>query len=592
MALSLPLFLHFTWPLNISIFILLITASLNFLLALYSLRYRKSPGILIYFFLLLAISIYSFGYAYELQADNSGSLLYWLRIEYIGISFIPSLIIMLALRYTGNSGLLKPWVIITLIFYGIVILFMQFTNFNTLFYRSFNIVYSENLVFADFAHGPVYWVHQTVMNMMLLASTILYLLHFGKTKGLNRVRSFIMFISCIVPYIIYLVYISGYRPHNLDLNPFSFTLVGFLFALGVFRFQLLEYLPITLEHVFNSMADGVVILDNHGNLVSYNQSATRLFPRLINRMKGEPLDIIIKGLPSLSELKDGYETEIEIPENNCPAFFHLRLVTVRNERNKPKGWTVIFTDVTDRRVKENKLVQKEQTLKGLNASKDKFLAIIGHDLRNSFHLMINLSDMLIANIEKDNKEGALKKANIIYDTSVGTYHLLQNLLEWALLQQKGMQLNKTSQNITVLVDEEVQGLKTLYEQKNLTISHITGIPVIAMADREMIKTILRNLISNAIKYSYTGGNIRITEMIRSGKVTVSISDNGTGMTAEEQELLFGADGLLSKKGTASEDGTGLGLRLCREFVHLHQGEIKVTSQPEKGSTFSFTIPLA
>ncbi len=154
-----------------------------------------------------------------------------------------------------------------------------------------------------------------------------------------------------------------------------------------------------------------------------------------------------------------------------------------------------------------------------------------------------------------------------------------------------MQMNKTSQNITALVNEEIQGLKTLYEQKELTISHITEKPVTAMADREMIRTILRNLISNAIKYSYPGGNINITETLNPKTLTISISDNGTGMTAEEQELLFGADGILSKKGTASEDGTGLGLRLCHEFVHLHHGEIKVSSQPEKGSTFSFTIPL-
>jgi two-component system sensor histidine kinase/response regulator len=145
--------------------------------------------------------------------------------------------------------------------------------------------------------------------------------------------------------------------------------------------------------------------------------------------------------------------------------------------------------------------------------------------------------------------------------------------------------------MTTLVDEEVQGLKTLYEQKELTISHIAEKPVIAMADREMIKTILRNLISNAIKYSYPGGNITITETIKPDSVTVSIIDNGTGMTNEEQELLFGPDGILSKKGTAAEDGTGLGLRLCREFIQLHQGTIKVTSQPEKGSTFSFTLPL-
>jgi signal transduction histidine kinase len=577
--------------LNILILILLITAALNFMLALYSLRYRKSPGILIYIFLLLAFSLYSFGYAFELQSLSIESMLYWLHVEYIGISFIPSLLIMLALRYTGRTRFLKPWTVIMLVSYGFVILYLQFTNFGGLFYRSFDLVYSENLAFANFGRGPAYWVHQAVMNLMLLISTILYLLHIGKTTGLNRIRAVNMLVSCIIPYIIYLIYITGYRPLNLDLNPFSFTLVGFLFALGVFRFQLLEFLPITLEHVFDSMADGVVIIDTHGNLVSYNQSATRLYPDLIHRMKGEPLDIILKGLPSLSELKDGYETEIEMAENGCPAYYHTRVVSVKNDRNKPRGWTVIFTNVTERRLKENKLLQKEKVLKGLNANKDKFLAIIGHDLRNSFHLMINLSDMLIANIEKDNKEGALKKANIIYDTSVGTYHLLQNLLEWALIQQKGMQMNKTSQNITTLVNDEIQGLKTLYEQKELTISHITEKPVTAMADREMIRTILRNLISNAIKYSYPGGNINITETLNPKTLTISISDNGTGMTAEEQELLFGADGILSKKGTASEDGTGLGLRLCHEFVHLHHGEIKVSSQPEKGSTFSFTIPL-
>lgn len=560
-------------------------------MALYSLRYRKSPGVFIYFLLLLAFSFYSFGYAFELQCRDASSILFWLRVEYSGIAFIPSLLIMLALHYTGRTKFLRPGIIALLLAYGFVTLFIQFTNINDLFYQDYNLHFSGNLVFADFTPGSWYWVHQTMMNFMLLISTVLYFMHVGKTTGVNRIRAFIMLISCIVPYIIYLIYIIGYRPYNLDLNPFSFTLVGFLFGIGVFRFQLLEYLPITLEHVFESMADGVVIIDNHGNLVSYNQAASRLYPPLNQRMKGEPLDIILKGLPPLSDLKDGYETEIEIRENESPAYYHTRVVAVKNDRKRSKGWTVIFTNVTERRLKENRLVQKEKVLKGLNVSKDKFLAIIGHDLRNSFHLMINLSDMLISNIEKDNKEGALKKANIIYDTSVGTYHLLQNLLEWALLQQKGMQLKKTSQNITALVNEEVQGVKTLYEQKELTISHITEKPITALADREMIKTILRNLISNAIKYSYPGGTIRITEFIKPDSFSVSISDDGTGMTTEELELLFGPEGILSKKGTASEDGTGLGLRLCQEFVQLHQGEITVTSQAEKGSTFSFTIPL-
>jgi signal transduction histidine kinase len=578
--------------LNIAIYTLLITAALNFMLAIYSFRYRKSPGIFIYCLLLLAFFFYSFGYAFELQSNSIASIMFWLRVEYIGISFIPSLLIMLALRYTGRMKFLQPGIVTLLILYGFVTLFMQFTNFRSLFYLNYNVIKNENLVFPDFGNGAWYWVHQTMMNLMLLISTVFYLIHVMKTTGANRIRASIMLVSCIIPYVIYLVYMSGYRPYNLDLNPFSFSLVGFLFATAVFRFQLLEFLPITLEHAFNSMADGVIIIDNHGNLLSYNQSATNIYPQLLQQMKGEPLGFKLKGLPAVSELKDGYEKEIEIQENENLSYFHIRVVAVKNDRNRSKGWTVIYANVTERQLKENRLIHKEKVLKGLNASKDKFLAIIGHDLRNSFHLMINLSDMLISNIEKDNREGALKKANIIYDTSVSTYNLLQNLLEWALLQQKGMQVNKTSQNITSLVDEEIHGLKTLYEQKELTLSHITEKPALVMADREMIKTTLRNLISNAIKYSYPGGNIIITELLKPDAITISITDNGTGMTTEEQELLFGMDGALSKRGTAAEDGTGLGLRLCSEFIQLHRGEISVSSQPEKGSTFSFTIPLA
>jgi signal transduction histidine kinase len=561
------------------------------LLAVYSLRYRKSPGIFIYCLLLLAFFFYSLGYAFELQSKELNVILDWLHVEYIGISFIPSLMIILALYYTGRIKYLRPWAIFLLVLYACTTLFVQTTNYRGLFYTDNQLIYSENIAYANFSHGLWYWVHQAAMNVALLTSIILYVIQVAKTTGMNRVRNAIMLVSCIIPYVIYLVYLAGYSPHHFDLNPFSFTLVGFLFAMGIFRFQLLEYLPITMEYVFNSMADAVIIMDSHGNLMIYNESAARLYPQLSLRMRGEPLDIIIKDLPSLQDLKDGYETELEIPQNGCPAYFHIRVVAVKNARNRHKGWTVIYTNVTERRLKEDRLIHKEKVLKGLNASKDKFLAIIGHDLRNSFHLIINMAEMLISNLQKDNIEGALKKGQIIYDTSVGTYHLLQNLLEWALIQQKGMQLNKTQQDISALINDEIQNLRTLYEQKELTITHQPGLPIIVKADKEMVKTILRNLISNAIKYSYQGGNIRVDESVSREVVTVSISDHGTGMTVEEQELLFGTEGVPSKKGTASEDGTGLGLRLCREFIQLHGGTISVTSKPEKGSTFTFTIPL-
>jgi signal transduction histidine kinase len=575
--------------LNTYSYILLFTALANFLLALYSLRYRKSPGTRVYCLLLVAISIYSFGYAFELLSDRLDSILFWLKIEYLGISFLPSLMIILAIHYTGRANFLKGWIIALLVLFGLTTLFIQYSNFHGLFYRDYRLVRFEHLTLADFIHGPWYWVHQIVVNLILIISSLLYLIQVTESSGINRIRSTIMLISCIIPWGIYLVYLTGHSPGNIDLSPFSFSLVGFLAALGVFRFQLLDYLPIALEHVFNSITDGIIIIDNHNCLVSYNQSAARIYPQLSVRMKGEPLNFLIAGLPSLDSLSDGFETDVEMPSETVTEYYHTRVVAVKNDRNKSKGWAVIITNVSQRQIKENKLIQKEKQLKALNASKDKFLAIIGHDLRNSFHLIINMADLLIANLKKDNKEGALKKGKIIYDTSVSTYHLLQNLLEWALIQHKGMQFNPASLEVASVIDEEIQNLRTLYEQKDLTISHDPGPPLRVKADAEMLKTILRNLISNAIKYSYPGTDIRVTHSVANSFVTISIIDKGTGMTPEETEGIFG-DGSLSKKGTAAESGTGLGLRLCLEFIQLHGGKIWVESKPDEGSTFSFTIP--
>jgi two-component system sensor histidine kinase/response regulator len=271
-------------------------------------------------------------------------------------------------------------------------------------------------------------------------------------------------------------------------------------------------------------------------------------------------------------------------------YFHIRAVAVNNSKEELLGWTIVISDITERKHKENNLIEIEKNLKELNYSKDKFLAIIAHDLRNAFHLMINMSDMVVHNIEQDNKVGALKKSKIIYDTSVTTYNLLQNLLEWAVIQRQNVKFKPSGLMIAPLLEEELHNLHAYAEQKELTISYNIESQLKAYGDQDMLKTIFRNLISNAIKYSYVGGKILISGSVKNNFVTVEITDNGTGMTQEEQDKLFRIDSSFSKKGTSSENGTGLGLLLCKEFIKIHGGDIWVKSSPDVGSTFTFTIP--
>jgi signal transduction histidine kinase len=561
------------------------------LLAVYSLRYVKSPGTLAFSFILLSISLYAFGYAFELMSESLTDILFWLRIEYLGISFLPSLFIILALQYTGRSNLLKPWLVILLFSFSIFTFFFQFTNYNKLFYTQFRLDQYTNFTLAAFKKGIWYWIHQLFANLMLLFSCILYLLMIIHSHGINRARAAILLFASIIPWGFYIVYLSGGSPHNIDLSPFSFSIVGILGALGIFRYHLLDYVPLALEHVFDSMTDGVIILDNNNRLIEFNHSALDIFPELNKDLKGKDFVPVSEKYPELSFSTKEPEKDIALKDATAPSYYHLRKVPVTNERKQLLGRALIISNITERKIKEMKLMAIEKKLTELNKSKDKFLAIIAHDLRNSFHLIINMSEIMVNSLEADDSKGILKKSKIIYDTALTTYDLLQNLLDWALIQQKGMHFRPHVLHPARLVEEVVDSMSTICEQKELKIIHQVDNHLKTWGDAEMLKIVLRNLISNAVKYSYPGGLIKVSAKSSDGFVTFEITDEGIGMTLEEQEKLFRLDSGLSRKGTASETGTGLGLVLCHEFIQTHGGRIWVNSTPGKGSIFSFNIPV-
>ena len=566
------------------------TALINIALAIYSLRYIRSPGSLAYSILMTFISLYSFGYAFELQATSLQQILFWLNIEYIGIAFLPALFIILAAQYTGMDHLLKTWLVALLFMIAFTTLLLQFANYGNLFYHELKLNTEAPFPLADFVKGPWYWVHQVFANLMLLLSSVLYILMFRRTAGRNRIRALIMLLALDIPWGFYVIYLIGGSPYNIDLCPFSFSVAGILTALGIFRYHLLEFVPLALENVFNSMSDGVVILDEDKCLVSYNPSASKILPELSTGMKGKPGDPVLNILPRLTNLNDGFESDVEISYLDNIRYFHQRVVAVKNEHERLTGWAIVFTNITERKLKEIALQDIEKKLKELNVTKDKFFAIIAHDLRNAFHLIINMAEMILGNIQKDDKPAAIQKGKIIYDTAVTTYSLLQNLLDWALMQLKGLSFKPTDLQLAHLIDNATHNLITLADQKELTIHGSIDKSLRINGDEEMLKTVFRNLISNAIKYSHKGGMISISASSQNDMVTVEVSDKGIGMTQEEQDKLFKIESYFSKKGTASENGTGLGLKLCKEFVRMHGGDIWVNSTLGKGSSFMVSIP--
>ncbi len=234
---------------------------------------------------------------------------------------------------------------------------------------------------------------------------------------------------------------------------------------------------------------------------------------------------------------------------------------------------------------------KTAELKELNASKDKFFSIIAHDLKNPFNTIIGFSEIL--------KEAALSKdtdvvyqyATIINDSSLQTYRLLENLLEWATSQRGKVPFVPVHLNLKDLINEEFLLLGDLAGGKKIELKSYLYEDLMIKADINMLRTILRNLISNAIKFTRRNGNIIVNAVVYKNILEISVSDNGIGMSADLMGKLFRIDANLSTRGTDDENGTGLGLFLCKEFVEKHGGKIWAESEQGKGSTFKFIIPL-
>lgn len=247
-------------------------------------------------------------------------------------------------------------------------------------------------------------------------------------------------------------------------------------------------------------------------------------------------------------------------------------------------------DITDRKKIEKALKENEIRLDKLNATKDKFFSIIAHDLKSPFNSIIGYSDLLTNQVHEKNYDEIEKYAEIIQKSSLQAMTLLSNLMDWSRSQTGRMEFTPENIEITELINEVTQLLNHSAIQKSITMYCESTLKINTFADKAMISNILRNLISNAIKFTYPGGEIVVSAEQKQNNLLVSVSDNGVGIKKDAIEKLFRIDVNYSTIGTQNEKGTGLGLLLCKEFIEKHGGEIWVESKVGKGSKFCFTIP--
>lgn len=268
---------------------------------------------------------------------------------------------------------------------------------------------------------------------------------------------------------------------------------------------------------------------------------------------------------------------------NTDQFYAVQVIPEHASKQQEGSYLVICQDIT-----ELKLAEKQ--LQSLNETKDKLFSIIAHDLKNPFTSLVSFSEIIRGRADKLERQAIADMAGRMNSSAKQAYTLLENLLSWSRIQTGVLKPVPELLAVEDLFKQAAQLAGSVAEVKSISLIFDEVNDLSVVADSEMTSTILRNLISNALKFSYSNGAVKVGAVQKDNEVVFSIADTGMGIPAEHHDDLLNVGNKFSTKGTAAEQGTGLGLVLCKEFIEINGGKIWLQSELGKGTTFYFTLP--
>lgn len=543
-------------------------------------------------YMLFSIGICSLSYGFELLSTTLEQMLFWQNIEYLGIVFIPVFWFLFILKFTGRDKYLTIKNFIWILSIPVITLLMVWTNsFHYLHFKSISIDFSESFPLLSVEFGPWYYVYTLYFYILLALGVVMLIKEYRNSDPMFKRQNLIVLLAALIPWIANLANLVGFKPMgHIDITPFAFILTVFMLSVGFIRFRFLDIIPIAREKVLEAMKEGLIVLDNLDRIVDLNRAIKMILSISGESLIGKNIDSVFPNQPELFEYindrKDG-RLKIEFQRNGYPIFMDVSITALFENRNSYNGLIILTRDITLQVGIENRFRIQSDQLITTNKLKDRLFSIIAHDLRGP---LINLNEVI-----KMLNSGIISDAefklyipklsnNISYTTG-----LLENLLFWSMSQLQGEIIKPLYFNIKGITDNVITLFDNVIKEKDITTENNLDPFSLVYADLDMIQLIVRNLISNAIKFSEHGKSITITSVINRKKFIMCISDSGVGISKENQNKLFEQE-TFTTRGTDNEEGTGLGLFLCKDFIEKNGGKIWVESKIGVGTKFFVQIP--
>ncbi|RJP68904.1 MAG: PAS domain S-box protein [Ignavibacteriales bacterium] len=573
--------------------VLVINTIISFVITIYSWLKLKTESGKYFIFLMAAITIWTFSATFELSFTTLDQKILWSKISYFGIVSVSPFWFLFACYYSKIEKIISSFIKIAIWIIPVTILFLALTNeYHGAVWPEITLTNSDIGIIAVYQNGWGKLILLIYSYILLLTGTVILISFATRTKQLYLKQIFLLSLSALFPWIGNALYYFRIGPFAiLDFTPVFFTITGILLLWDILNFRLLDIMPVAYDTLFENMSDGVIVVDNEERIIEINPSISRLFN--FDNSVGQSLKKMLSNYPEIISYLYSIQTEpkeFSVIIEDQTYWLDIRVTSLINSYKKPGGKLIVIRDITQKKKSEIELAESEKKYRELNDAKDKFIRIISHDLKSPFQGMIGLSKLLSEEIEELTKSEIKEFSRELNLSIQSQFRLLEDLLSLSKVQSEKITVLKKQINVYSEVNNIFQLFEMLAQSKHIQLLNHISEDIVLHADPDMFRLMLRNLISNAIKFTNSGGTVSMSSMKNKGEAIFIVEDNGIGIDEINIPKLFRLDYHFTTKGTAEETGTGFGLILCKEVIDKHEGRIWVESEVGKGSRFYFTFP--
>jgi PAS domain S-box-containing protein len=562
----------------------------------YGWRRRDNRSAFLLSLLSLALTQWLVFYALQISGANLQTKVFFGEFKYIGVAFTSLLWLFFARQFAnhGSLNLTRLQIGILSVVPVLTSLIATTTRWHGLFWS--NPEWLQVGTFSDFdvTYGPWYWVHVAYSYLMILAGTVLVFRSLGQRQGLHRRQAIVLIAAVLAPWLGNILYFSGLSPvPYLDLTPFAFTITVVFITWAIIGFRLVGLAPIARDLVVDEMKDGMIVIDAQGLLVDINPAAARMIGTSASQAVGRPLAATLAAWPQLVErYRNVTDVLEEIPVDD-ERWVELQISPLRDKRKKFLGRVIVLRDITTRKQIETALSFALEQTREASRLKSHLLARVSHELRTPLGGILGFAGLLqIDSFGKLNPKQAEFVEEIV-ESSNYLGGIIDELLDQAQLDAETLILKNARLSVEPLFQKLNARFSGLAAAKGLAFDFqvASDFPKAIYADERRLEQVFTNLLDNAVKFTDQGRVDLSIELTGATHWTFSVSDTGRGISAEAREYIFDAFRQVDDAITSRNRGTGLGLSITKQLVELMQGQIRLESQPDQGSTFSVTLPL-